>query len=122
MAILIGIAAGLAFAAFLTAFLAWTSLTNRLRDLDMRVKDYLLITPDRPGVKGAISAQFFEAMKDVCEAAKAKRQAERDHDQARENKTGLVGDIQLCWDEYMKADRGFKAALERLMKIEGLTK
>lgn len=122
MEILIGIAAGMAFVAFLTAFLAWISITNRLMVLGVQMKDYLLITPDRPGVKGAISAQLFEAMKEVCEAAKAQRQAESDHDQAKENKTGLVGDIQLCWDEYMKTMRQFKAAVDRLAKIEELTK
>lgn len=119
MAVLMGIAAGMAFAAFVTAFLAWTSTGNQIRVLSERVKDYLLITPTSPGVKGAVTAQLFEAMKDVCETAKAEADAHKEHTSAQNNKTSLVSDVELLWRVWRKATQDSEAAVERLRKIEG---
>lgn len=120
MAVLIGIAAGMAFAAFLAVFLAWSSLGNQICTLSNRVKDYVLVTPMSPGVKGAVTTQLFEAMKEVCETAKAHADAEHRLNGVRKNGTALVSDEEMIREEWLKAGRVFAASVDRLKKIEGV--
>lgn len=115
----IGIIGICLFATFLGAFLTYVSLSKQVERLSERVKDYLLITPASPGVKGAITAQLFEAMKDVCEAAKVEADAHKEHTSAQNNKTSLVSDVDLLWKAWRKAEQDFEAAVDRLRKIEG---
>ncbi len=118
MSVLIGIAAGMTFAAFVTTFLAWVSVEKKIMILSSRVKDYLVITPG-PGVQGAVSARLFEAMKDVCTAAMAKAKAEKDHTAVHSNKTALMSDVDLLWKAKRKTEEDLDAAVERYKKIEG---
>ena len=119
MGILIGVAAGMALAAFVTVFFTWCSLGCQIRTLSGRVKDYLLITPSSPGAKGVISVTLFEAMKELCEAAKADNDTLIRWGEAKKNPSAWVADVDALYDEHSKAEKNFKAALDRLRKIEG---
>lgn len=118
MAILIGIAAGMAFAAFVTAFLAWSFLGRQIRTLSGRVKDYLVIAPASPGAKGVISVTLFEAMKELCDAAKATGDTLNRWAEAKKNESAMVADVNVLYDKHAKAEKEFKAAVDRLKKIE----
>jgi hypothetical protein len=118
MAVLIGIAAGMALASFLVAFMTWISIGNQIRELSARVKDYLLITPTSPGVQGAISARLFEAMKEVCETAKAHADAHDRWEKGEQNGTALMSDVEALRREWHEASRTAEAAVDRLKKIE----
>lgn len=119
MGIFIGVAVGIAFAVFVTTFLAWYSVGRQIRTMSDRVKDYLLISPTSPGAKGVISVTLFEAMRDLCEAAKATGDTYTRWAAAKRNATALVADVDALYGEHAKAEKEFDAAVDRLRKVEG---
>lgn len=96
----------------------WSSVSSQIKTLSDRVNDFYLIAPDSPGIQGTISAKLFEAMKDVCETAKAKAEAEKQHNIARDRGTSLMADVSRYWQDFLKADKEHDSAVERLKKID----
>jgi len=107
-------------AALLTvvAGLAWVSISSQIRTLNDRIKDYYLITPDSQRANGIISAQLYEAMKDVCAAGKAQVEAADKYKSANNNDTSLVSDVAQYMQNAIKADKELIVAVDRLEKIE----
>ncbi len=115
--IVVGIAALMAMVTLLVVIVAWSSVSRGIRDLDGRVKDYVLIAPTGAGVR-SVSARYFEALMEVCDAAKAERVAYVLHDRIKEDATGLISDVDKAWKDYMNANANLKVAVDRLVKME----
>lgn len=104
---------------FVAVFLTRVELVRRIEDLRGTFKDFLVIAPKDPsGVKGVISAHLYEAMKEVCEAAKAQKAAEDRHAAAKDNKTSLISDVDHLWNERMDAWHSYQETIKRFLKVE----
>lgn len=112
------IVAGFGILIALVGGFAWTSVSAQIRILSERVKDYMLVTPNSPGVQGVISARLFEAMKDVCDTGKVRVEAHRAYQAAYANATMLMSDVDQLMKSSTKADRDHENAVDRLKKIE----
>ena len=97
---------------------AWASVSSQIKTLNDRIKDYYLITPDSQKANGIISAQLYEAMKDVCTAGKAQVEAADKYRLANNNDTSLVSDVAQYMRNAIKADKELTVAVDRLEKIE----
>jgi len=104
---------------FVVVFLTRTEIVRRIEDLRGTFKDFLVIAPRDPaGVKGVISAQLYEAMREVCEAAKAQKVADDRHDAAKNTKSSLMSEVDRLWDARMDAWRSYHEAVKRLQNAE----
>ena len=97
---------------------AWASVSSQIKTLNDRIKDYYLITPDSQKANGIISAQLYEAMKDVCAAGKAQVEAADKYKSANNNDTSLVSDVAQYMQNAIKADKELTVAVDRLEKTE----
>jgi len=97
---------------------AWATISFQIKTLNDRIKDYYLITPDKQMAQGVISEKLFNAMKDICETAKAHAKAEKQYHLLRNSNTAVASEAAKAWDCCYDFERALATAVERLIEID----